>query len=301
MSKTDHLRDYPAYILLKLFCGIVQRIPRKFVFAFFSLLSRIVYIVDRRHRVRALRNLDIAFGDSKLRSEKRRIAKQAFESLFLTVAETIYIPVLVKDIDRYAKFQRDDRIADVLKEGKGLIFLVSHFGNWEIMAHACVSMGYQLASVARPIKNKLVNDELERIRCCNGAEILRKKWVVKEIISKLRNNYCVAILIDQYAGRHAPFVPFFGRPVSTTPAAALLALKTGAAVVPVFDVRQEGGFHNVYVDEPVEIINTGNREKDIAENCARFNQVLEKWVRRYPEKWLWMHRRWRRKKAPGEP
>ena len=292
---------YPSYLLFKAFCGFLRLLPQTLVWLTFSAASRLAYLLDAKHRKIALRNLDLAFGESKTGGEKRRFVRASFKSLFLTVAELILIPALSRTKKPLGKFQTPDDVGRALRKGKGVIFLVSHFGNWEIMAHACVSEGYKLASVARPLKNPLIDQEIEGMRCFNGAVILKKKWVAREIIKRLKKNWCIAILADQYAGRYAPFVPFFGHPVSTSPAVALLAMRTGAVVLPAFNVRKAYGKNHIYTCDPVEISHTDNKDKDIIENCARFNRIIEEWVRRYPDHWLWMHRRWRRKKAPGEP
>ena len=157
-----------------------------------------------------------------------------------------------------------------------------------------------ILTVDRPFRNPLIHREVEKLRAMNNLISIGKKWVVREIIRHLRENGGVTIMADQYAGRNAPFVPFFGRPVSTTTTVPLLALKTGATVIPAFDVRVGYGRHEVHLCEPLSIPDTGDREADIAEGCARINRVIEEWVRRYPDHWLWMARRWRRKKMPEE-
>ena len=219
------------------------------------------------------------------------------------VAEFIRLPVTIDEIEsRVHIVPGPEEVHRALREGRGIIFIISHFGNWELLAHRGLrECEHRIASVARPLKNPLIYREIERLRCLNGAVVLRKKWVAKEIIGKIKDNWCVAILMDQYSGRNAPFVPFFGRPVSTTPAVALIAMKTGAAVIPIFNVRRRFGYLSLNVCDPVEIARTGDKEKDIRENCARFNRVIEEWVRRFPDQWMWMHRRWRRKKGPEEP
>lgn len=294
-------RHYPAYFLFKGFCGCIRLLPEGLVRQAAGAASRIAYMVDARHSRLALANLDLAFGDTKTKAEKRRIARGSFKSLFLTFVELILIPRIMEDFDRRVEVRNPEGITRALQKKRGVIFLISHFGNWEIMAHACVRLGNRLASVGRPLKNPLIYGEIERLRCLNGAVVLKKKWIAREIIERLKNDWCVALLIDQYSGRHAPFVPFFGHPVSTTPAAALLAIKTGAAVLPVFDVRGRYGRHHIYVCDPVDVVSTGDGKSDIVENCARFNRVIEEWVRRHPDQWLWMHRRWREKKRPDEP
>lgn len=294
-------KHYPPYFLLKGFCALVRLLPMALVWRITTAVSRVAYLLDGKHRRVALRNLDIAFGAGKSPAEKRKIVRGAFKSIFLTEVEFFLIPSIVPDVRSFMRITNFRAVESVLQRKRGLIFIVCHSGNWEIMAHLTIEKGCKLASIGRPLKNPLIYREIERLRCYNGGAALKKKWVTREIIARLKQNWCIAILIDQYAGRNAPFVPFFGRPVSTTPAAVLLAMKTGAGMVPVFDVREGYGRHHMHCCDPVETVNTGNRDADIRENCARLNRVIEEWVRRYPEQWLWMHRRWRKKKAPGEP
>jgi len=304
MSKKPTLwRYYPGYLAARWLCGLIRLLPENCVERLFSAASAVAYAVDAKHRKLALRNLDLAFGDTKSEKEKKAIARGAFRSLFFMAAEFILVPKVVGRINsRVQVVPNFDPVTRALADKRGVIFIISHFGNWEVLAHRGLSFCEQrVASVARPLKNPFINREIEKLRCLNGAVILRKKWVAREIIERLEHNWCVAILMDQYSGRNAPFVPFFGRPVSTTPAVARFAMRTGAAVIPAFGIRQRFGYHHLCMCDEVPVVNTGNKKADIIENCTRFNRVIEEWVRRYPDQWLWMHRRWRRKKAAWEP
>ncbi|MCX6357839.1 MAG: hypothetical protein NT045_08225 [Candidatus Aureabacteria bacterium] len=298
-----YYRYYPAYILFRSLCGILRALPEPIVAKFVAIIAEIGYLTAVSHRRMAMANLDIAFGGLKTRREKRAIVRGAFRSVLFTYTELIRIPQTVHEINRRNAIVTDTApIRDALDHGRGVIFIITHFGNWELLAHrGLVVCDGRVVSVARPINNPLIYQEIERLRCINGAVLLRKKWVVREIIEMLKHNWCVSVLMDQYAGRFAPFVPFFGCLVSTTPAAAVLAMRTGAAVIPVFNVRQRFGYHRMNICEEVPMVRTGDKEADIVENCTRINRVIEAWVRRHPDQWLWMARRWRRKKGPEEP
>lgn len=295
------LKYYPTYFIFKALSAIVRVLPMWIVWRIAVAVSWMGYYLDVRHRRVALNNLDIAYGDTKTRREKRAIARGAFKSLSLTMAEIILTNKLTENLDRHLTILNVDRMHRAFDKGRGVIFLISHFGNWEIMAHKSASLGVKLVSVGRPLRNILIYNEIDRIRRSKGAHMLGKKWSAGDVLDRLGENWGVGILTDQYAGRHGCFVPFFGRPVSTTPAIAVLSMKTGAVVLPVFNVRERYGRFKVYVCEPIEMPCSGDREADIREGCVRMNRVLEEWVRRYPNQWLWMHRRWRRKKAAWEP
>lgn len=292
--------QYPPYWLFRGFCGAVRILPDGCVYRIAVGLARIACALDRGHRRVALANLEIAFGASKSDAEKRAIVRGSYRNLFLTMAEFILTPKIQRRGVPFIRMFDMQILMDALSKGKGILLLISHFGNWETMATWTPEVEGRVAAVGRPSKNLLIYREVERLRTMNNLAPMRKKWAVREIIDLLKRNWLVAVLADQYAGRDAPFVPFFGRPVSTNPVVPLLALKTGAAVIPAFDVRVRYGYHEVYVCPPIEIPDTGDREADVAEGCARINRVVEEWVRRYPDHWLWMARRWRRKKKPGE-
>ena len=292
--------QYPAFFLFMGLCGIIRLLPERSAYRLAEGLSLLAYLADRRHRRVAHANLDLAFGDTKTAREKRAIVRGSYRNFFLTIIEFILTPKIRRRREPFSRMFGVPIITDALRRGKGILFLISHFGNWETMATCTPEVRGIIAAIGRPIRNLLIYREIERLRAMNNLKPLRKKWVVREIIDHLRRNGGVTVLIDQYAGRYAPFVPFFGQPVSTTTMAPLLALKTGAAVIPAFDVRVRYGYHEVHVCRPIEVPDTGDREADIAEGCARINRVIEEWVRRYPDHWLWMARRWRRKKMPGE-
>lgn len=294
-----HRLEYVLYVPLR---TMALKLPERTVERLLRAAAVATYYLDRSRRKLALGNLDIAFGASKTKAEKRSIVIGSFRSLFFTYAEFLRLPRTIGDINSRVTIPNGTApIRRALDAKRGVIYMISHFGNWELLAHRGLSISDdKIVSVGRPLANPLIYDDITRLRCLNGAVMLRKKWVLKDVLWHLKNNWCVAMLVDQYAGRSAPFAPFFGRPVSTTPAITLLAMKTGAAVIPVFNVRVRFGYHQMHVCEEVEMINSGDRESDIMENCSRFNRVLEEWIRRYPDHWMWMHRRFRRKKRPEE-
>ena len=291
---------YPAYILFRLACWAVRLLPLRLAYRLAEGGSRIACLVDLRHTAVARRNLDIAFGGSKTKRQKRAIVRGAYRNLFLTMTEFILTPKISRSGEPFSRPVNIRVVRRALRAGKGILFAVSHFGNWETMATRTPEFDGIIKTVDRPLRNTLIHGEIERLRAMNNLVGIGKKRVVREIIDQLRRNRGVTVMTDQYAGRHAPFVPFFGRPASTPATIPILALKTGAAVIPAFDVRVGYGRHEVHLCEPVPMASTGDRDADIAEGCARINRVVEEWVRRHPDHWMWMARRWRRKKAPCE-
>ena len=182
-----------------------------------------------------------------------------------------------------------------LRRARGVIFMTAHLGAWELSSFAHAICGYPLKFVVRPIDNALVEALVSRYRMRSGNVPIRRKSAARDILGALRRNEAVGILFDQNTTRgEGVFVDFFGIPAATTPAIARFALSTGAAVVPGFLIWEEHtGKHRLRLDPPVDLVNTGDRSRDVIENTRIFNRILEDYVRRYPDQWLWIHRRWK--------
>jgi KDO2-lipid IV(A) lauroyltransferase len=261
-------------------------------------LGRLAYFLDFEHRHVAIENLELAFGGEKTGEEIRGIAFRTFENLGMTFVEFLRFPVLNTDklLERVELVGRS-HVEEALKGGKGIIFLLGHIGNWELLGRMAKFFGGSLMAIARPLKkNERLDRFIEDVRRSSGLEVISSKRVARHVVSALRENKMVGILIDQREKRHQGVeVEFFGKKASTTPASAFFALKTGAAVIPVYALRVKGGRHRFVAEPPVELITTGDKGEDIRANTQRHTEVLESIVRRYPDQWFWIHRRWERK------
>jgi KDO2-lipid IV(A) lauroyltransferase len=187
----------------------------------------------------------------------------------------------------------------VLEKNRGALLLLGHFGNWELMALMSKVIQKTILVIAKPIKN---NPWLERwfleSREGIGLEIIPPKKATLKVIQALSQNKVVGILFDQRGKRSkGVWADFFGRKVPTTSGLAVMALKSGAPVLPVFMIRKGFEKHCLIVKEPLELIHTGDFHKDVEANTQLFNNTLESIIREYPDQWLWIHRRWERKKG----
>jgi len=173
--------------------------------------------------------------------------------------------------------------------------MTAHFGAWELSSFAHSLFGYPMKFVVRPIDNANVDVLITHYRTLGGNVPIQRRSAGRDILRALRDNEAVGILFDQNTtSDEGIFVEFFGVPAATTPAIATFALRTGAAVLPGFLIWEEKtGKHRLRFDPPVELIETGNLEQDVAQNTRAFNQILENYIRKYPDQWLWIHRRWK--------
>lgn len=286
------------YLTLRIFGFFINLLPEGFALWMGRQLGTLMYGLDVEHRRVAIENLRIAFGQEKSKEEMRSIAKKNFQNLGMMAVEFFRIPHM--DLETYQKkveAEGVDEALKVLEENKGALLLLGHFGNWELMALMSKVIKKPILAIAKPIKN---NPWLERwiiqSREEIGLEIIPPKNATPKVIEALSQNKVVGILFDQRGKRSKGiWADFFGRKVPTTPGLAVMALRSGAPVLPVFMIRMGFQKHRLIVKEPLKLIHTGDFKKDIEANTQLFNQVLESIIRQYPEQWLWIHRRFERK------
>jgi len=284
---------YTVYLLLRFFCWMINIIPYGVVRKIGTFLGCAIYCLHSSRRKVAIDNLTHAFSNEYTTKEIKNIAKKSFINLMLLAIESIRIPKMLSNFSDCVDIKNDHIITELLKNGRGIILLIAHYGNWELMAVKAGLLKYPISAVGRPMKNPYIYEYIKQLRQKTGLKVLNKKGSAKQIIKELRSGRILAILFDQYAGGSGVAVPFFGRNAYTTPAVAQLALRTGAVVVPAFDVRNKDGTHMIYVETPLETIDTGNKINAIKNNTELYNRVLEKWVRKNPDQWFWFHKRWK--------
>ncbi len=256
-------------------------------------------VLRRHHRHVALQNLRIAFGQEKSEEERRSIAKRNFQHMGMMLIE--FFRILRMDMETYSKKVRVEGLEEALKlleKKKGGLLLVGHFGNWELMGIMSKVIQIPILAIAKPIKQ---NEKLYRfileIRDKAGLKIISPENATQKVLEALSKNWLVAVLIDQRAKRsRGVWVEFFGKKAPTMPGLAVMAIRSGAPVVPVFMIREGLKNHRLVVKEPVELVRTGDMTKDIEINMQRFTRVLESMVREHPDQWVWIHRRWERKR-----
>ena len=284
--------EYGAAILL---LGTFGFMPRKVAHRTGAALAWLGFHLARRQRAAGLKNLQMAFPELGA-PERERILRGSFRNLGRLLAEFSHFPELQKgNISEVVFHEGLDNYLEGLRRGRGIIFMTAHFGAWELSSFAHSIYGYPLKFVVRPIDNSKIDALITRYRTLGGNRPIRRRSAAREILEALRNNESVGILFDQNTTRdEGIFVDFFGIPAATTPAIATFALRTGAAVLPGFLIWEEHlRKHRLHFDPPVELITTGDLAYDVMENTKRFNKILEGYVRRYPDQWLWIHRRWK--------
>jgi Kdo2-lipid IVA lauroyltransferase/acyltransferase len=290
-------RDRLLYWLMVGFLHALSVLPDFVLYPIGAVGGWLGYELDRRHVRIGMRNLAIAFPDKSER-ERARILRASYINLGRTAAEYVRLGGFFHERLRSRVSYRNLELWNQISArhpGKGALVLTAHFGNFELLPAAHAMHGYQV-SLVHHTQSFLAGDALVIfVRERAGVEVIRKHSAARAVLKAVSSGEFVGIPFDQNAKRsEAVFVPFFGEPAATSSGLARIAMRLDAPVVPAFIIRQpDNRSHVIEVSDEVAIVRTGNTDADIAENTARFVKVVEGVVRRYPEQFLWTHRRFR--------
>lgn len=286
-------RRYYLYYWGRCLAFVIYLAPLRAGIMFASLLGRIAYKLLYRYRNDTLDNLRAAFPD-KGPAEIEAIAIKVFENAGKVAVELVNFPKLNKrNLDRLVTVENIDIFEKALGDGKGAIILTAHFGNWELLAATIRLKGYPGAAVGRRIYFHKFDRYLNELRAKVLVRVIDRTDSPRKFLKVLRSNGILGMLADQDVDSvEGVFVNFFGRQAYTPTGPAVLAAVSGAQIIPVFIVR-EGFRHRFIVERPIEIADTGDKEADIVTNTQRWSDVVESYIRRYPDQWVWMHRRWK--------
>jgi KDO2-lipid IV(A) lauroyltransferase len=256
-------------------------------------LGRLVFFLDGVHRRVALDNIAQAMP-SKPPDERRTIVRNVFGHFGSMLLELLKVRTLSDDqILGLVECEGEERLWQALSKGRGVLLFTGHFGYWEVHAIALALRVQPISVLARPLDNPRLHRMLERIRTRTGNSVIYRQGAIRKVLRELAANRTVAILIDQHL--HTPdavYVDFFRRPAATTNALASLAMRTGAPVIPAFALPLPDGRYRLVYEHAVEPPASDSPEA-VKEFTQRCTDVLEMNIRRHPELWLWMHRRWR--------
>lgn len=270
-------------------------LPESAAYALGEGAGRLAFRLDRRHRTITVENLTRAFPGEYSPGEVEALARAVFENLGRTAVDVARSDRLLGERNADAvQIDGLDWMLEARRRGKGVLFITAHFGPWELLPLIHALHVGPIHVVARPLDNPRLDDLLTALRERGGNRVIRKRDAVQAILQVLRRGETVGILIDQHiTEREGVVVPFFGQPASTAFAPALIAMRSGAAVLPVAIIREGRGRYRVLIADEVPVRRSGDFKADLAENTARFTAAIEAFVRKHPDQWFWVHRRWK--------
>jgi KDO2-lipid IV(A) lauroyltransferase len=280
---------------------LLSLIPRRIGLPVGEGLGLLLYFLLKRRRKIALSNLAIAFADRMGAEERRLIARKSFKSMGRHFFEACYLLRYDKKrLASYVRFKGLEYFEQARSRGKGLVCLTGHFGCWELLA---VSVGYFLSPgylVTKALDFEPAEKLVQTLRGVSGHQCVTKEKSMRRLIRLLAGGGIIAILLDQNIDwKDGVFVPFFNKRACTNKGLALLIRTTRAPVVPVFIVDQGQGRYLIEFQPPLPWLSFGDKTKEIEENTAQYNQVIEDMARRYPDQYFWVHQRW--KTRPYQP
>jgi KDO2-lipid IV(A) lauroyltransferase len=277
------------------FIKILGTLPRPLARGFAIAIAQLVYLFHFRLRQVGMRNLAMAFPEKSV-AERKRILRGEFTSLGRQLAELCQFPRYTpENVDQVVVYDGLENYERAYARGKGVLFLTAHFGGWELSAFAHSLHGHWVNIVMRPMDNQYLDRMLQSYRTMYGNKVVPKDDFVRGLLAAMKAGETVGILMDtNMTPPQGVFVDFFGIQACTASGLARIAMRTDAAVVPGFTIWDESlGKYRLRFDPALELIRTGNLEADIVANTQMFTKVIEDYVRKYPEQWLWVHRRWK--------
>ena len=288
--------DYLAYLVVRLIVAIAQAMSIEQSYAFARHLAAVLYRVDRRHRDVGLENLRVAFGDRYTEAERDRIVRGVYQHFCMMLMEILHIPRKLHPTTWRERITLvgHEKVVDRLLRGGPLIMLTGHFGNWEMAGYLFGVFGFPPHSVARTLDNPYLDRFLRTFRERTGQKMIPKAGGYDRMLDVLRSGGVLSFLADQDAGQNGLYVEFFGRPASTHKAIALLAIEHKAPVVVGYARRIGPGFrYEVGCPEIIEPSEWTGTADDLRLLTQRYTSALETIIRRDPDQYLWLHRRWK--------
>jgi KDO2-lipid IV(A) lauroyltransferase len=302
MGKQGKVRTALEYTAARTVLTGLRWLPRPVAVAAGRGLGRVAYKVGGRLGRTGLRNLELAFPDMD-QHERAEILRGCFLNLGRLLGEVSHFPRATPESLRgIIECEGLENLEAARARQKGVILFTGHLGAWELSSFALSAFGYPMSFLVRRIDNPLVENLIEKTRTRFGNRSIDKRAAARAMLRTLRAGEMLGILVDLNTQSHeGVFVDFFGIPASTTVGLASIALRTDASILPIFvPWDKERRRFLMRIDPPLTIARTGDEHEDIRQLTAQFTSVIEKYVRQYPDQWLWIHKRWNTR-PDGEP
>lgn len=299
MSKkfSRNARDIAGVTFFR-FCSLINRVlPLGIIYKFSDFMGAFMYAVVRKFRETSLESLAIAFGDTLPDEERIKIAKDTMKNFARVGLEILAYAHKDVFLDKYVTVEGQEHIKKAIQRGNGIVALTAHFGNFPVMCMKLVKLGYKVSVMMRPIKDQRLDREVKSIRDKKGVATIYsypRDEAVKKSMDTLRRNEILVMQMDQNFGTGGIRVDFFGKQAATARGPVVFALRTGATLLPMFIVRdkEDPRRQKIFVEEG-RVLKKGGGEDVIAEYVQEFTKLAEKYIRKYPDQWGWMHRRWK--------
>ncbi|MCK4859160.1 MAG: lysophospholipid acyltransferase family protein [Candidatus Omnitrophica bacterium] len=291
-SKLKQVRDFLGRMILK-FSLLIALLPSKVGIGFAYVIGKGAYLFLKGKRQITLRNLELAFGKEKSNAELRKIACQVSQEIcryWIEILQFLHFPSRFK-----IEIKGQKNLDMALSQGKGVILVSAHFGNFPLMIAVLTQKGYKIKTIMRhmhDLKSDKLFCQLRQKLNIRSIMLQSRQVSVSKCLNALRKNEVLLIQIDQHAGAGGIFVDFFGKPAATTSSPVIFALRTGAPILPVFILR-EAEVHNIIIEPNVGLYLGSNKEEIVKKTMSKLTKIVECYVKKHPEQWAWLHKRWK--------
>jgi KDO2-lipid IV(A) lauroyltransferase len=296
------MKEWFEYAAVWLILKTLGALPRTVGRGFAASVTGFLFYLQPKLQKTAEFNLRLAFPDWT-DAQRKDATRKMVRNLGWMAVEFARFPRLTKEnIEKLVILDGHENFLEGQRRGKGVLYLTGHIGAWELSSFAHALYGYRLHYMARPLDHKRLDALVNQYRCSSGNRPIFKNESARVMLKILKDSGTIGILADQNTmPEEGVFVDFFGKSACTTTGIARVALHTGAAVVPGYAYWDETiQKYRLRFEPPVELIRTGDTERDVSENTQRFAKVIEEIIRKHPDQWVWIHKRWKTR-PKGEP
>ncbi|MHB8502295.1 MAG: lysophospholipid acyltransferase family protein [Candidatus Acidiferrales bacterium] len=296
------MKEWLEYAAVWLILKKLGVLPRRFARGYAAFVTRVLFSLQPKLKKTAEFNLRLAFPDWT-DAQRKDATRKMVRNLGWMAAEFARFPRFTKEnIEKVVILEGHENFLEGQRRGRGVLYLTGHIGAWELSSFAHALYGYPLHYMARPLDNQRLDALVNQYRCASGNRPIFKNESARVMLKILKDSGTVGILADQNTlPAEGAFVDFFGKSTCTTTGIARVALHTDAAVVPGYAYWDETiQKYRLRFEPPVELIRSGDIERDVFENTQRFAKVIEEIIRKHPDQWVWVHQRWKTR-PPGEP
>lgn len=293
------IRDDIFYLIVLLFMKTLRTLPRLAALKFMRGMARLLSPLAIGPRRRIIGHLSACFGREKSEAEIRTLAEGVFIHFATAAADMIRMPQLIwDDLNRLVTPKGTEHLDRAFKTGQGMILVTCHFGNWEVLGAWLAQNGYPMKVVGTTMFDPRLDRILVDIRNSAGYTNIARGKGTREIIRTVKNGEAVGMLIDQDTKSQGVFVNFFGKPAHTPSGPAVLARRLDVPIIPIFMYLDQELNYQLECQPPLELVRTDNEESDITVNTQKISDAYEAMIRRHPEQWVWMHKRWKTQPLP---
>jgi len=290
------IRDQLFTAVLHLLIGVLRHIPRRLAIAVMRTIGRLIFLLGREGRMLTIRHLSMAFGEEQSAAEIHTLAMRVYRHFATAIADTVRLPVILRQgINRLITVQGIHHLEEALANGKGTLMITGHFGNWELLGAWLAQNGYPLRVVGTTLENEGLNQIVVDMRNQAGYTNIARGAGTREIIRSLNQGCAIGMLIDQDTRVPGVFVQFFGQPAHTPTGPAILARKFNIPIIPIFMHLKDDLSYHIECEPPLPLAYSDNPEHDLQVNTQLCSDAYERVIRRFPEQWVWMHKRWKTK------